>query len=103
MTLKGLARAAAGAVVLVGAMAILDAAPASARCAGYVSGATVSGKIRFFTQSKARRNWSARARKAYGRAFDKWSLARNRNISCSKRAPGGTWYCRARGRACNRR
>lgn len=101
MTLKSLAYGAAGAIVLMGTMAILDAAPASARCAGYASGMQASGKLRFFTEGKARRSWSERARRAYGAEFGNWNRARNKTMNCHKGAPGGTWYCTARGRACN--
>jgi len=102
MIVKRFAYGAASAFVLVGVMAIADAAPASARCVGPVTGEQASGRVRFFTEGKARRNWSERARRRFGAEFANWNLARNKTMNCYKGAPGQTWYCRATARACNK-
>jgi hypothetical protein len=56
----------AGAAVLLGGAAILDSAEAKRdrdpRCRGMVYGDEVRGNIRFFTEGKARRSWSAKVR-----------------------------------------
>jgi hypothetical protein len=91
----------AGAVALVGVLAIADASPADARCRDQVTGQQASGRVRFFTEGKARRSWGERARR-YGAEYANWSLARDKTMNCYKGAPGQTWYCRARGRPCNR-
>jgi len=83
-------------------MAVVDAAPASARCRDHVSGREESGKIRFFTEGKARRNWSERVRRRYSAEYDNWNLARRKTMVCRKGAPGRTWYCRAAATPCNR-
>jgi hypothetical protein len=100
MARNRVAYGAAGAMALLGIM--LAAGSAEARCRGMVDGEEARGQIRFFTEGKARRNWSARVTRRYSAEYANWSLARERRMNCRKRMPGRTWHCVAHGIACNR-
>ena len=101
MTSKTILRGAAAAAVLSVGLLIGGASPASALvCVGGVSGQQVTGKIRFFTEGKARSAWSTRARARFGPQFARWNSARNKRMNCYKAAPGATWFCQATASPC---
>ena len=101
MTLKHSAYAAAVAVALFGATAILDAAPASARCRGLVRGEMAHGALQSFTEISARSKWRAAVRARYGSRYTRWAVATDKNVDCKKGEPGRRWHCRASARACD--
>jgi hypothetical protein len=101
MTISRFAYGVAGAAMLTAAFTVGGATPASALiCVGGISGQQATGKIRFFTEGKARNTWSARTRVVFGPRFSSWNIARNKRMNCYKAAPGSTWYCMATANPC---
>jgi hypothetical protein len=103
MTLKLVGKGAAAAAVLFGGMAILDAAPASARCRGMVRGDTSHGALQTLTEISARSKWRSAVRARYGSTYTRWSVAVDKNVDCKKGEPGHRWHCRALARPCDGR
>ena len=101
MALKSSAYAAAVAVALFGAMAILDAAPASARCRSLVRGEAAHGTLQTLTEISARSKWRSAVRARYGTRYTRWAVATDKNVDCKKGEPGRRWHCRAVARACD--
>lgn len=101
MALKSSAYAAAAAVALFGVTAILDAAPASARCRGLVRGDMAHGTLQTFTEISARSKWRTAVRARYGSSYARWGAATDKNVDCRKGEPGHRWHCRAVARACD--
>ena len=104
MSLKSSAFTAAVAVALIGAAAILDAAPASARCRGsLVRGDMAHGPFQTFTEISARSKWRSAVRARYGSTYTRWAVATDKNVDCKKGEPGKRWHCRAVARPCDGR
>jgi hypothetical protein len=101
MALKSSVYAAAAAVALFGVTAILDAAPASARCRNVVRGEMAHGTLQTLTEISARSKWRSAVRARYGSRYTRWSVATDKNVDCKKGEPGKRWHCRASARACD--
>jgi hypothetical protein len=89
-----------GAVALLGAMAVLDATPASARCRAPVESAA-SGVFQNATQVVARSRWRNEVRRRYGLTYSRWGRAAGKVERCNKISPGRRWHCIARARPCS--
>lgn len=103
MTPRKLAQGAAAAALVLGATAILDAAPASARCRALVRGDMAHGALQSFTEISARSKWRSAVRARYGSGYTRWGAAVDKNVDCRKGEPGHRWHCRALARPCDGR
>jgi hypothetical protein len=100
MPLKSCARVAVAGVGLIGALAILEATPASAFCRAPVE-AYAEGYIQGTTQLASRNRWRNEVRQRYGFQFARWGLGKEKVERCRKLSPGRRWHCTARARPCN--
>jgi len=100
MPLTSLHRDVVAGVGLIGALAILDATPASAFCRAPVE-AYAQGYIQGTTQLASRNHWRSEVRRRYGFAFARWGLGKEKVERCRKLSPGRRWHCTARARPCN--
>jgi hypothetical protein len=100
MPLNSSARVVVVGVGLIGALAILEATPASAFCRAPVE-AYAQGYIQGTTQLASRNRWRSEVRRRYGFQFARWGLGKDKVERCRKLSPGRRWHCIARARACN--
>jgi hypothetical protein len=103
MTFRTLAQGVAATAALLAVMAVVDAAPASARCRGMVRGDMAHGALQTFTEISARSKWRSAVRARYGSTYTRWSVAVDKNVDCKKGEPGHRWHCRALARPCDGR
>jgi len=99
MPLTSAQRAVVAGVSFIGALAILDATPASAFCRAPVE-AYAQGYIQATTQLASRSRWRSEVRGRYGFAFARWGLGKEKVERCRKLSPGRRWHCTARARPC---
>ena len=91
---------AAGAAIMLAALAAAGAAPADAACRGSRE-AYARGVLQTLTEISARNSWRNNVRERYGIRFARWSLAQDKTMQCRKIQPGRRWHCVARARPCD--
>ena len=100
MPLRRSARVAVAGVGRIGALAILEATPASGFCRAPVE-AYAQGYFQGTTQLASRNRWRNEVRQRYGFQFARWGQAKEKVERCRKLSPGRRWHCTARARPCN--
>ena len=91
---------AAGAAIMVAALAVAGAAPANAACRASVE-AYARGALQTLTEISARSKWRSAVRERYSVRYTRWSLAQEKTMRCRKIEPGRRWHCVARARPCD--
>jgi hypothetical protein len=100
MELRRVVMGAAGAAMVVTALAIAAAAPASAACRA-TREAYARGPFQTIAEISARNKWRSAVRQRYGVRYTRWSLAQEKTMRCRKLLPGRRWHCVARARPCS--
>ena len=100
MELRGMIKGAAGAAIMVAALAVAGAGPADAACRASKE-AYARGALQTLTEISARNSWRNAVRESYGIRYARWSLAEEKTMRCRKILPGRRWHCVARARPCS--
>ena len=100
MELGRMMKGAAGAAMMVAALAVAGAAPANAACRASVE-AYARGTLQTLVEISARNKWRNAVREDYGIRFARWGLAKEKTMRCRKVLPGRRWHCVARARPCS--
>src|ERR1700694_4782833 len=93
-------KGAAGAAIMVAALAAVGATPADAACRPSKE-AYARGTLQTLTEISARSGWRSAVRESYGVRFSRWSMAKEKTMRCRKIEPGRRWHCIARARPCD--